>query len=212
MPKLCQCLQTEDRCIYDLPVINRSAGHLISFIVAAAVLLSSAGRLAAQELEPQTLSNTATGINLVGIGLGYSRGNVLLDPSLPIENLDGDLFYGVLRYLRSFGLLGRSAKFSAIVPFTSGEWDGQFEGLPSTRSATGFGDLRLTLDWGFYGAPAMNRTEMRSYQQKTIIGGSVRVIVPTGDYDSSKLINLGSKSLVCTWRDRRVPAVGCLET
>jgi len=185
-------LQTKDRCIYDLPVTDQSAGRLISFIAVAAVLLSSAGRLAAQELEPQTLSNTATGINLVGIGLGYSRGNVLLDPSLPIENLDGDLFYGVLRYLRSFGLLGRSAKFSALVPFTSGEWDGELEGLPATRSANGFGDLRLNLDWGFYGAPAMNRTEMRSYRQKTIVGGSIRVIVPTGDYDSSELINLGS--------------------
>jgi len=177
---------------FSRPMRNESRRPLIWLFWIAALLMSGTGRSAAQELEPRTLANTAIGINLIGVGLGYSRGNVLLDPSLPIENLDGDLFYGLLRYLRSFGLLGRSAKFSAIVPFTSGDWDGQFEGLPAMRSATGFGDLRLTLDWGMYGAPAMNRSDIRSFRQKTIIGASVRVIVPTGDYDSSKLINLGS--------------------
>ena len=165
---------------------------LASLCVLSATFVSGIGRLSAQELEPLTLANTPTGINLFGAGLGFSQGNVLLDPSLPIENLDGDLLFGALRYLRTFGLLGSSAKFAALVPFTSGDWRGDFEGEASQRSATGFGDLRLTLRWAPYGAPALNQEEMRSYREQTVIGGSVRVIVPTGEYDSSKLINLGS--------------------
>lgn len=108
--------------------------------------------MAAQELEPLTYSNTPTGINLIGMGVGYSRGNILLDPSLPIEDLDGDLFYGVLRYVRTFGLLGRAAKFGALVPFTAGKWTGQFDNQPFTRDTGGSGDIRLHLDWSVYGA------------------------------------------------------------
>jgi len=174
------------------PVPAQTQRLLILAGLITMLLLSGTGRLVAQELEPLTFSNTPTGINVLGAGVGFSRGNILLDPSLPIEDLDGDLFYGFLRYLRTFGLLGRAAKFSAMVPFTSGEWDGQFENQPANREANGFGDIRLTLDWSLYGAPAMNRTEMQSYQPQTIVGASVRVIAPTGDYDSDELINLGA--------------------
>ncbi|MDH3512057.1 MAG: transporter [Gammaproteobacteria bacterium] len=160
--------------------------------IAALLLFSGTGRLKAQEIEPLTLSNTPTGVNLFGVGMGFSQGNVLLDPSLPIENLDGDMVYGVLRYVRTFGLLGRSAKFAALLPFTSGDWDGEFEGSAAQRSAAGFGDLRLTLGWTLHGAPALKKSEMGSYRERAIIGGSIRLIVPTGEYDSTKLINLGS--------------------
>ncbi len=174
------------------PARNQFQGLLLFACWTAALLLCGTGRLVAQELEPLTFANTPTGINIFGVAVGYSQGNILLDPSLPIEDLDGDLFYGLLRYLRTFGLLGRSAKFSVLVPFTSGKWRGRFEDELAQRDAAGFGDLRLTLDWGVYGAPAMNRNEMRDYQPQTIVGASIRVIVPTGDYDSAELINLGS--------------------
>ena len=132
------------------------------------------------------------GANLIGANLGFSRGNILLDPSLPIENLDGDVSYGILRYMRSFGLFDRAAKIKILVPFTTGDWDGEFEGAPAQRSATGAGDMRVTLEWNFYGAPAMTAKELRNAEQQTIVGASVRIFIPTGEYDNTEHINLGS--------------------
>lgn len=146
----------------------------------------------AQELEPRTYANTAVGINLASAVFGYSRGNVLLDPALPIEDLDGDLNYGAVRYVRTFGLFDRAAKIKVLVPFTSGDWTGTVEGLPGRRSASGFGDARVTLEWNFHGAPALTAQEMGGYEQKTIFGAGLRLVVPTGDYDETELINLGS--------------------
>lgn len=157
-----------------------------------AVLLLFAWPSLAQELEPRTYANTAVGVNLAGAVVGISRGNVLLDPALPIADLDGDVAYGILQYLRSFGLLGQSTKVNVLVPFTDGNWTGTLDGEPRRRDATGFGDARLTLEWNFVGAPAMTARELRNYDQKTIVGASIRVIAPTGDYDDTKLINLGS--------------------
>lgn len=166
----------------------RSAA-LIAALVTAIVLSRPAS---AQELEPRTYANTAVGVNLVGLVGGISRGNVLLDPTLPIEDLDGDVKYGAIQYLRSFALFDRSAKAKILVPFTSGDWIGSLQGDTQSRSATGFGDARLTLEWNIAGAPAMTGPELRQFEQKTIIGASLRIIAPTGDYDRTKAINLGS--------------------
>ena len=43
-----------------------------------------------------------------------------------------------------------------------------------------------------YGAPAMTPKEFASYQHKTIVGVSLTVAPPLGQYDPTKLINLGT--------------------
>ena len=146
----------------------------------------------AQELEPRTYANTPTGINLLAVGVAHSRGNVLLDPSLPIEGLNGRLNIAFLRYVRTFGILHRSAKFKLMLPYSTGDWEGSFEGEEQTRDASGTGDVRLELGWNFFGAPALDSKSFHKYQQETIIGTSFRLILPTGRYQNDRLLNLGS--------------------
>jgi hypothetical protein len=42
------------------------------------------------------------------------------------------------------------------------------------------------------GGPAMSVREFQSWQQKLILGVSLKVVVPTGQYDPTKLVNNGS--------------------
>jgi hypothetical protein len=146
----------------------------------------------AQELEPRTYSNTPIDVNLLFTGYAYSSGNVLLDPTLPIEDLDGKLNVLLLGYARTFSLLGSNAKFKTFVPYAFGDWKGDFEGVASERDSSGFGDIRLKLEWNFFGAPALESKDFSAWQQKTIVGGSLLVVTPTSDYNSDKLLNLGS--------------------
>jgi len=97
-----------------------------SFAVLLVVLTCSISANA-QELEPRTYNNTPTDINLFTIGYVYSSGNVLLDPALPIEDLDGKLNIMLTGYARTFGLLGRNAKFKAFVPYAFGDWKGKVD-------------------------------------------------------------------------------------
>lgn len=46
---------------------------------------------AVQEIEPRTYANTPVGMNFTALAYSYSSGNVSMDPSLPIENLDARL-------------------------------------------------------------------------------------------------------------------------
>jgi hypothetical protein len=42
------------------------------------------------------------------------------------------------------------------------------------------------------GGPAMPVEDFRKWRQKMLIGVSLRIVAPTGQYDSTKLINSGN--------------------
>jgi hypothetical protein len=60
------------------------------------------------------------------------------------------------------------------------------------RQISGLGDPRLRLSVLLYGAPALTLREFAAYRQDTIIGVSVQVSAPLGQYDADKLVNIGT--------------------
>jgi hypothetical protein len=60
------------------------------------------------------------------------------------------------------------------------------------RDVSGFGDPRLQLSVNLYGAPALSLKEFESYKQDVIVGASLQVAVPVGQYDSDKAVNIGT--------------------
>lgn len=145
-----------------------------------------------QELEPRSLVNLPEGTNFILAGYGYGQGNILIDPSIPLENFDGKIHTFVAAYLRSINLFGLSGKVDIVLPYGTGDWSYYFAGKYETDVANGFGDLRVRLAINFLGAPSVNLEEYKSYQQKTVMGYVVQVVVPTGSYNPEQLPNLGS--------------------
>ncbi len=138
------------------------------------------------------MSNVPRGMNFAVVGYGFAKGNILLDPSIPIEDLDSQMHSIVAAYVRSIELFGQAGKIDAIVPFAAGDWSGLLDGQDTTRVIDGFGDPRIRLSWNSFGSPALSGGEFRSYHQKTIVGSSLQVFVPIGQYDNARLINLGT--------------------
>ena len=150
------------------------------------------GRGFPQELEPRALTNVPVGTNFVLVGYAFATGNILLDPAIPIEDLDSNLHTFVGAYVRSVSVFGKSAKVDLVVPFAAGDWKGRIADVDSTTRRTGFGDPRLRLSMNFVGAPALRPAEFQDYTQETVVGGSLQIILPLGHYEPSKLLNLGS--------------------
>ena len=138
------------------------------------------------------MSNVPRGMNFAVVGYSYSRGNILLDPSIPIDDLDSKLHTMVAAYVRSIELFGQAGKIDAIVPFAAGDWHGLLDGQDTTRVIDGFGDPRIRLSWNSFGSPSLSGAEFSSYRQGTIVGASIQVFVPLGQYDPTKLINLST--------------------
>jgi hypothetical protein len=158
----------------------------------AAALLLMAKAAAAQELEPRSLTNVPVGMNFAALVYGVTAGDILLDPAVPIEDLNADLHTLTAAYVRAIDCFGLSGKVTATVPWAHGEWTGAVEGRDSSTARTGFGDARLKLSVNFVGAPAVRRREYAGFRERTIVGASLVVVTPVGQYDPSKLINLGS--------------------
>lgn len=148
--------------------------------------------LLGQDLEPRAITNLPVGTNFLLGSYAYTSGNILLDPSLPIDGLDARLNSFVFAYIRSIKLFGQSAKIDAVLPYVFGDWNGEVVGLPDRFSQDGFGDLRIRLSFNFLNSPAMSVKEFANYKPNAVSGFSVQVIIPTGKYNPNELVNLGS--------------------
>jgi hypothetical protein len=67
-----------------------------------------------------------------------------------------------------------------------------FEGVPLQRVVNGFGDPLVRASINLFGAPALTLNEFKSYKQDWIIGASLYASIPLGQYDESRLVNLGA--------------------
>lgn len=146
----------------------------------------------AQELEPGFYQNAPLRMNSAVFGYTYSTGNILFDASLPVEGTHAKTHTVALGYLRTIGIFGHSAKIDIQVPIARGDFEGTLAGVFRTRSPSGFADPRIRLSVNLFGAPALERKEFGSYRPKTIVGAGAQVVVPVGQYDPEKLINLGA--------------------
>jgi hypothetical protein len=163
--------------------------HNILLILAGIVLYASAY---SQELEPRALSNLPVGTNFIVAGYGFAGGNILLDPALPLEDLDAKMHTFIAAYVRSFNFFGMSAKFDAVLPYATGDWYYKYQGNNEYDLSNGFADARFRFSFNFMGAPALIKNDFKEYKQKTIAGYSLQVVAPTGNYKSDQLPNLGS--------------------
>ena len=146
----------------------------------------------AQEAEPRAFSNTPIGLNFLIGGYVFAEGKLAFDPDLAIANAKFNSSTGLLAYIRSFDLGSQSAKFDVIVPTSSCSAQAIVNGQPAERQMSGLGDPRFRLSVNLFGAPALSAKDFASYQQDLIVGVSMQVSAPLGQYDDSKLLNLGN--------------------
>ncbi len=146
----------------------------------------------AQELVPAAYTPAPVGINLVVLTGGYSKGEVSFDPSLPVEDASARIHAWSVGYGRTFGFFGRAANVTVIAPYVVGDLEGVYIGEQTSVERSGPADAVLRFGVNFLGVPAMDREAFGGYRPRTLLGASLLVRAPTGEYDPSKLINIGA--------------------
>ena len=159
---------------------------------AALTVVALASVAQAQDIEPRAFANTPVGVNFLVGCYAFTRGSLSFDPAVPVTNAHFQTSNIALAYARSFALWGMSAKFDAIAPYTWLSGTALLAGQPAERSVSGFGDPRFRVSVNFFGAPALTMEEYPTYQQDLILGASLQVSVPLGQYDSTRAVNLGA--------------------
>jgi len=158
----------------------------------ACALMAIASAAHAQDIEPRAYTNAPVGVNFLMVGYGYTRGGLSFDPALPVTNLSLETNSALVAYTRVLDLWGKSGKIDFLVPYTFLSGSADFEGASVKRVVNGFANPFVRASINFYGAPALSLKEFASYRQNLIIGASMRVSLPAGQYDETRVVNLGT--------------------
>jgi len=145
----------------------------------------------AQEIEPRAYTASPPGVMFAGVALGYTTGGVVFDPTSPISDVRAKVFTGALALGATFGLFGRIASASFALPYGWAKMSGNVFEEARTAERGGLADARLRFGLGLLGGRAMSLQEFARRKPSTYIGTSVTIAMPTGQYFSDKLVNIG---------------------
>jgi hypothetical protein len=173
----------------EMPNQNRLLPCVALGIIATVLMVANAK---AQDAEPRSYTNTPVGLNFLIAAYAYSWGKIAFDPSSSLVDAQFQTHSGALAYVRSLDVWGKSAKFDVILPYSSFSGHGLLDDQPRQREMSGLGDPRFRFSISLFGAPALSVKEFANYQQDLIVGVSLQVSAPLGQYDDSKLLNLGN--------------------
>jgi len=146
----------------------------------------------AQDLVPRAYMVTPTGSNALIASYLWNTGAIEFDPSIPIQDASGRFSAYVLSYYHSYGFLGRSSNIVLSAPYVSGTLQGTVAGSRAQVSPSGNADARIRISMNLYGGPAMNLKDFRSWHEKRLIGASLTVVLPSGQNDPARAINIGT--------------------
>jgi len=168
----------------------------VRILVTATVFVLALGAgvpaASAQDIEPRAYSNAPIGVNFLIGAYVYTRGGIAFDSSLPIVDPELTTSSAVAAYARVIEIAGQSARVEAIVPYAWLSGSATYGGEPVERIVDGFTNAAFRLSVNLYGAPALTLKEFAGWEQDLIVGASFRVTVPWGQYDDTRIVNIGT--------------------
>jgi hypothetical protein len=159
----------------------------LSTVVAAWSLQAMRG----QELAPRAYFITPVNANAITLIESFYTGGVDFNGTIPITGATGRYNILIFSYYHSFGILGRSANISGSLPYAVGHFQGSVLGTQMRIYRSGLMDTAFRVSVNLKGGPAMSLARFAKWKQTTLLGVSLKVVAPTGQYDPTKLVNWG---------------------
>ena len=162
----------------------------------AALLISGysfcAGTCRAQDLSPRAYLITPNHSNAVNLTYSFLDGGVEFEGTVPITGAKARINLALFSYYHSFKFFGRSANFTAALPYGVGHFSGTVVGAETYAYRSGLLAPTLRFSVNLIGGPAMGVQDFAKWRQKRLLGVSFRFVPLAGQYDPTKLINLGN--------------------
>lgn len=158
-------------------------------ILLQALLIAAAQ---AQELEPRSYTNVPVGETFLGLGAVRSEGELTPLSGSVLEDAELTIDVAVVGLAHIFAIGEDSAKLDIVAMRSCYEGTAIFRGEFAQASRCEFGDPLVRISWNFYGAPALELEEYMSWTPGLVMGTSLQVGIPVGDYNPDNLINTGA--------------------
>jgi hypothetical protein len=146
--------------------------------------------LMAQDLAPRAYVITPLHSNAVILVWAFYHGGLNFSGAIPVA-ASGTYNVPVFSYYHSLSFFGRSANVTASLPYAVGTFAAAALGQERSAYRSGLVDLGARFSVNLIGGRSMPAEQFLNWKQKTIVGVSVRVVAPTGQYSANRLINWG---------------------
>lgn len=146
---------------------------------------------AAQDLAPRAYLITPLHSNAATVVWSFYTGGLNFNGTIPITGATGTYHVPAVSVYHSFGCLGRSANVTLFLPYGVGTFSGSVLGTNMSIYRSGLLDFTARASVNLIGGPAMQAREFAKWKQKIILGASLKVVAPSGQYDPKKLVNWG---------------------
>ena len=166
--------------------------NIFKLVLSAAVAVSFLQILRAQDLAPRAYVITPVHSNAITLVWSFYDGSINYNGALPVSDATGTYSVPILSYYHSFNFFGHSANVVASLPYGVGNFRGTVSGAEDHLYRSGLVDSAFRFSVNLKGGPAMPVPKYMKWKQKVLLGASLKVIAPTGQYDPTKLINWGT--------------------
>ena len=144
----------------------------------------------AQFTDPHNYDNTAVGTNQAEVAYTFAHSDVSIDTGLVIAGAKLNLNAGTIDYSHYFGLANHVMWVNGAVPIAG--LSGSVTGTNIRGSINGAADSSYQVAALLKGGPALRVADFDNYKPETIVGVSLSVAAPSGQYNGNRILNLGS--------------------
>ncbi len=162
--------------------------HVVVFSILSVVLTT---RSFAQDLAPRAYLITPVHSNAVTLTWSFYSGGLDFNNVVPVNDATGTYSVSVFTLYHSLNFFGRSANITASLPYAVGNFSGDVGEDRRSIYRSGLADFSARLSVNLIGGPAMEVPKFVKWKQKKILGASLKIVAPTGQYSPQKLINWG---------------------
>jgi len=164
---------------------------IVHSLLVIALLLFGVRPTTAQDLAPRAYVITPLHSSAVNLTWSFYDGGLNFNGTVPITGATGTYSVPNITLYHSFGFFGRSANITVALPYGVGTFSGQVLGSNKSVYRSGLLDFVTRFSVNLIGGPAMQAQEFGKWKQKVILGASVKIVAPTGQYSPTKLVNWG---------------------
>ena len=161
-------------------------------LIVACLILCPVSVLSAQDLAPRAYVISPVHSNAVILTYSHIGGSLDFEGAVPITGATATINLPVISYYHTLNFFGRTANITVGVPYGIGNFQGIVSEAPKHAYRSGLLDSFVRFSVNLKGGPSMKPTEFAKWQQKALLGASLKIVAPTGQYDPTSLINWGN--------------------
>jgi hypothetical protein len=166
------------------------AGLFGSALLFACDLFAPVGR--PQDLAPRAYLITPVHTNAVTLTYAFFDGSITFDGTVPITGARARFNVSAVNFSHSLNFFSRSANVLVSLPYGVGNFRGNVMDAETLAYRSGLLPAIIRFSVNLRGGRAMNLQEFSNWSQTTLLGVSLKFLPLTGQYDPTKLINLGN--------------------